>query len=54
MLKAGISKTEISQELNVSVHTINYELRKNNMTALTYSAETAQKYKLLKGRGANV
>jgi len=54
MLKAGISKTEISQELDISVHTINYELRKNNMTALTYSAETAQKYKLLKGRGANV
>ena len=27
MLKAGISKTEISQELDISVHTINYELR---------------------------
>ena len=52
-LKAGISKTEISQELNVSVHTINYELRKNNMTALTYDANKAQKYKLLKG-GASV
>ena len=54
IIKAGISKTEISQELDISVHTINYELRKNNMTALTYNAETAQKYKLLKGREANV
>lgn len=27
MLKAGISKTEISQELDISEHTINYELR---------------------------
>lgn len=26
MLKAGISKTEISQELDISVHTINYEV----------------------------
>ena len=36
-----------------AVHTINYELRKNNMTALTYDANKAQKYKLLKG-GASV
>uniref|UniRef100_UPI00402A807C hypothetical protein n=1 Tax=[Lactobacillus] rogosae TaxID=706562 RepID=UPI00402A807C len=54
MLKAGISKTEISQELDITVHTINYELRKNNMTALTYSAEKAQKYNLLKGKKENV
>lgn len=26
MLKAGISKNEISQELDISVHTINYEV----------------------------
>lgn len=51
LLKAGFPKNEISDKLGVTVHTINYELRKNHMTAESYDAEMAQKYKILKGRG---
>lgn len=51
-LKAGYNMREIANKLGTSEYTIYYELRKNNMTAATYDAATAQKYKLRKKQGA--
>ena len=47
-LKAGFNIREIADKLGTSEHTIHYELRKNNMTAATYDASLAQKYRLRK------
>ncbi len=47
-LKIGFNIREIADILGTSENTIHYELRKNNMTAATYDASLAQKYRLRK------
>ena len=46
LLKAGYSKKDIAVTIGVSYYTILRELKINNMTALTYNAQEAQKRKM--------